>query len=707
MSNLKIITRKSNLQKFNIQEIIDLLEEKNCILADEFMNIDERELKVPILDQMDTFLNSIDEKGLKLTTKGKLPIALVKEISLVNPSYGDQRFLKFIKRFIEDESRSAQQVRILAKHLKFIKTSKNRLFLTNKAKAYQSLKASEKFIVLFESFLSLNLGYFDGMDDFDMLNGIAPLYLHIIAQEKSAYRTVAIYDDLFFEKNAHLKMPILLQLLKTTNIRLEEGERLDSKEMMLKVVKKHFDKYAELRLFQRFFALFGLLEERGYRFNKETQEFEPYEAQKSPLLEKFIKLDNVINKEHLLTKKMVHLLKQDIQEKNLNITNLFHDFAYLMSTLANHPFPPTSLVVDDIIKQKMIIGIQADNQAKLYTTLYEGLKTAILLFTQYAMEPSQKQQLKEMFEEFIEAIALLIDSDKKPFLIYKEFESVPLFLFELLSKEYGVDLTKGNPDGIMEEHFNIEVAEDLEVVFSHLNILQKQSKKLKRTTKDFKLLIKETIRSYVLAIFSLHTYQLENRVVQDDEILPIPKSDGFIEKIFEFKITLQGIDNPIIYRTIQVPSNFTFYDLHLVIQNAFNWHDAHLFEFMIKNKQIADYEDEFMEENILPSREILLEDEFKRKSQKALYIYDFGDHWEHEIILKKSFKPEEGKKYPLCIEAQGNTPPEDVGGVWGFEDFKKIMQDKNHPEYLEMKEWYDHDYDANACSVDAINKTLL
>ncbi|MFK5937965.1 MAG: plasmid pRiA4b ORF-3 family protein [Sulfurimonas sp.] len=694
------------MQKFNLQATMSSLEEKNLILADEFMNIDERELKVPILDQMDTFLNGINEKGLKLTTKGKLPTALVKEISLANPSYEDQRFLKFTKRFIEDESRSAQMVRVLAKHLKFIKTSKNRLFLTNKAKAYQTLKASEKFIVLFESFLSLNLGYFDGMDNFDLLNEITPLYLHTIAQEKRAYRRVASYDDLFFEKSTHLEMPVLLQLLKTTNIRLEEGELLDSQEMMLKVTKRHFESYVELRLFQRFFALFGLLEERGNRFNKETKEFEPYEAQKSPLLEKFIELNNVINKDHLLTKKMVHLLKKDIQEKNLDITNLFHDFVYLMSTLGNHPFPPTSLVVEDIIKQKMIIGTQANNQTKLYTALYEGLKTATLLFTQYTMDSSQKEQLKKLFEEFIEAVVLLIDSDKKPFLIYKEFESIPLVLLELLSKEYNIDLNTGDPHEIIEQHFNKEVAKDIEMVFVHLAILQKQSKKLKRVTKDFKLLIQETIRFYILAIFSLYTYQLENKVMQEDEKLPTPKSDGFTEKIFEFAITLQDIDNPVIYRTIQVPSNFTFYDLHVIIQNVFDWHNAHLFEFMIKKKQIADHEDEYGEENILPAREILIEDEFKRKSQKALYIYDFGDHWEHEIVLERSFKPEEGKKYPLCIEAQGNTPPEDVGGVWGFEDFKKIMQDKNHPEYLEMKEWYGSDYDANACSVDVINAKL-
>ncbi|WP_434581568.1 plasmid pRiA4b ORF-3 family protein [Sulfurimonas sp. NW15] len=696
------------MNKFDIQKIISSLREKNLgglVVKEEFTNIDKKELQVPILDQMDTFLNGIDEKGLKLTTKGKFPTALVQEISLVNPSYEDQRFLKFIKRFIEDESISAQRARVLAKNLKLIKTSKNRLFLTPKAKAYQALKASEKFIVLFDSFLSLNLGYFDGMDNFDLLNELAPLYLNAIAQEKKEYRSTASYNDLFFSKYPQLEMSVLLELLKSTNIRLQDGELLDSQEMMQKVTKRELVHYVEIRLFKRFFALFGLLEERGDRFNKEKKESEPYEAQKSSLLEKFLKIEELANTDHLLTKKLVHTLKKDIQDKNLDINTLFHDFVYLMSTLANHPFPPTSLVVEDIIKQKMIIGTQAENQTKLYTTLYEGLKTAVLLFTQYATA-SHKEQLMKQFQEFIEAVTLLVDSNKKPFLIYKEFEAIPLFLLELLSKEYGVDITKGNPDEIIEQHFNKEVAEDIEMVFGHLSALQKESKKLKRTTKDFKQLIQDTVRSYILAIFSLYTYKLENAMMQNDEKLPTPKNDGFSEKIFEFKITLLGIDNPTIYRTIQVPSNFTFYDLHLVIQNAFNWDDAHLFEFIIKKKLIADHEDEFGEENILSARDILLEDEFKRKSQKAIYIYDFGDHWEHEIVLKKSFPPEAGQQYPACIDAQGNTPPEDVGGVWGFEDFKKTMSDKNHPEYLEMKEWYDRDYDPNECSIDLINTKL-
>jgi len=694
------------LQKLNLDEIITSLEKQNLIIDKNFLNTDESELKVAILQQMDIFLNAIDDKGLKLTTKGNLPTALVKEITLVNPSYQEKRFLHFTKRFIEDESMPTQRARILAKHLKFIRTSKNRLFLTNKAKAYQTLRASEKFLVLLESFLSLNLGYFDGYEPFDLLNQIAPLYLYAIAEENASYRTVEYYDNLFFTKNAHLEMSIILALFKEITISLDETESLKSKEELLKTGKKHFSPYVKLRLFERFFAIFGLIEERGDRYNKELEELEPYEAKKTSLLDKLINPHEVVDKNLLLTKKMVHSFKNEIQEKSLHIENLFHDFAYLMSTLANYPFPSTSVVVEDIIKQRMIIGTQATNQTQLYTRFYEGLKTAMLLFTQYAMNGLEKEQLKKMFEDFIDAIVLLVDIKKKPFVIYKEFEIMSMFLFDVFTKEYGIDLQREKPDEIMAQHFNQEVSEDVKLFFYHLSLLQKQSKKLKRISTEYKLLIKDTIQSYILAIFSLYTYQLEHKIIQEDESMPVPQSDEFTEKILEFKITLQGINNPVIYRTIQIPSNFTFYDLHVIIQSAFNWEDAHLFEFMIKKKRIGDYKDEFGEENLLSAREILLEDEFQRKAQKALYIYDFGDNWEHEIVLQKSFEPQKGKKYPVCIEAQGNTPPEDVGGVWGFESFKEIMKDKNHSEYLEMREWYDHEYDENYCSINKINAML-
>jgi len=505
--------RKSDLQKFNISEIITSLEKKNLILADDFISIDESELKVSILDQMDAFLNAIDEKGLKLTAKGKLPTALVKEISLVNPSYEDQRYLQFTKRFIEDESLSAQRVRILAKHLKLVKTLKNRLFLTNKAKVYQALRASEKFLVVFESFLSLNLGYFDRYEPFDLLNEIAPLYLHTITEQEKAYRTVEDYDKYFFEKNANLEMPIILNFIKVARLTLDEGETIDSKEKIAEVGRRDLSKYIQLRLFERFFALFGLIEERGDRYNKERGELEPYEAQKTPLLDKFIKPQEVVDKNLLLTKKMMHSFKIEIKEEKLLIENLFYDAVYLMSTLGNYPFPSTSVVVKNIIKQKMIIGTQADKQTQLYTSLYEGLKTAILLFTQFTMSNTDKEQLRKMFEEFIDAVVLLVDINKKPFVIYKEFEAMPMFLFDLLSKEYGINLKAGNLEEIVAKHFNKEVSEDLEVFFSHLALLQKQSKKLKRVTKEYRLLIKDTIQSYILVIFSLYTYQLEHKII--------------------------------------------------------------------------------------------------------------------------------------------------------------------------------------------------
>ena len=290
-------------------------------------------------------------------------------------------------------------------------------------------------------------------------------------------------------------------------------------------------------------------------------------------------------------------------------------------------------------------------------------------------------------------------------MIYTQLESLPSFMLELLSKKYGISIQAGNFEDVIAKQFNNEVSEDIETLFSHLSQLQKQSKKLKRVTKEYVALLKDTLQSYVLAIFSLYTYQLENRVEQGVEMV-VPQSDGFVEKVFEFKVTLRDI-TPEISRVVQVPSDFTFYDLHSVIQSAFNWENSHLFEFIIKKRVIADYEDEFGEEDILAARDILLEEEFKRKSQKGLYIYDFGDNWEHEIFLRNTFTAEKGEKYPNCIDAKGNTPPEDVGGVWGFENFKTIMRDKSHPEYMEMREWYDHDYDENYCSVASINKKFF
>ena len=91
---------------------------------------------------------------------------------------------------------------------------------------------------------------------------------------------------------------------------------------------------------------------------------------------------------------------------------------------------------------------------------------------------------------------------------------------------------------------------------------------------------------------------------------------------------------------------------------------------------------------------------------RFIYEYDFGDSWQHEILLEKILEPEPNVAYPRCIEGARACPPEDVGGIWGYGDFLEAISDPNHEDHDERVEWVGGEFDPEKFSVDKVNKEL-
>ena len=91
---------------------------------------------------------------------------------------------------------------------------------------------------------------------------------------------------------------------------------------------------------------------------------------------------------------------------------------------------------------------------------------------------------------------------------------------------------------------------------------------------------------------------------------------------------------------------------------------------------------------------------------RFIYEYDFGDSWQHEIVLEKTLEPEPGITYPRCIEGERACPPEDVGGIWGYAEFLDAISDPNHEDHDERVEWVGGEFDPEKFSVDKVNKEL-
>jgi hypothetical protein len=173
------------------------------------------------------------------------------------------------------------------------------------------------------------------------------------------------------------------------------------------------------------------------------------------------------------------------------------------------------------------------------------------------------------------------------------------------------------------------------------------------------------------------------------------------QNVYQFKITLEHI-KPAIWRRIQVPETYTFWELHVAIQDAMGWNDHHLHAFNMVNPQgIKDiigipYDEGWDTVKTLPGWKTSLAAYFSSQNKIAAYVYDFVDSWEHKIRLEKILPMESGIKYPLCLAGERACPPEDCGGTGGYEEILEIIKDPAHEDYAERMEWLGEEFDSEA-----------
>ncbi len=164
----------------------------------------------------------------------------------------------------------------------------------------------------------------------------------------------------------------------------------------------------------------------------------------------------------------------------------------------------------------------------------------------------------------------------------------------------------------------------------------------------------------------------------------------------QFKIQLLGVDSPPVWRQVIVPSHYTFKFFHDIIQDVFGWENDHLYCFSPKgwgsSPQIMEIdEDNLGKGKTLESSETPLSDIFKKKGQNFIYTYDFGDNWDHQIVLEEILQEEISR--PSCIDGKGQCPPEDCGGASGYENLKAILNNPASAEHEDMKGWLGLDDD--------------
>jgi hypothetical protein len=162
---------------------------------------------------------------------------------------------------------------------------------------------------------------------------------------------------------------------------------------------------------------------------------------------------------------------------------------------------------------------------------------------------------------------------------------------------------------------------------------------------------------------------------------------------------------------VQVLDNITLGQLHWIIQLAMGWTNSHLHSFEVGKYPLytrygaimpdLGFEDDTKDEEKTVLNQIVQGEKFK-----FFYVYDFGDNWEHEILVEKILPIDPQVKYPICIKSKRACPPDDCGGVWGYIDLIDIIQDPEHPDHESMLEWVGGSFDPEACDLKAINEQL-
>jgi hypothetical protein len=176
--------------------------------------------------------------------------------------------------------------------------------------------------------------------------------------------------------------------------------------------------------------------------------------------------------------------------------------------------------------------------------------------------------------------------------------------------------------------------------------------------------------------------------------------------LYLLKITLHGVTKPPVWRRIAVPAGLTLDLLHEVIQAAMGWEDGHMHVFSTPGR---DYGVPGSDLGYADERKVMLAQVLPRPGARMRYTYDFGDDWEHDIVLEKILSPDTAAGLS-CLAGKGACPPEDCGGAWGYASLKEALADPGHEEHEDLLDWLGldsaADFDPARFRLDEVNASL-
>lgn len=159
---------------------------------------------------------------------------------------------------------------------------------------------------------------------------------------------------------------------------------------------------------------------------------------------------------------------------------------------------------------------------------------------------------------------------------------------------------------------------------------------------------------------------------------------------------------PMIWRRLLVPANITLPKLHRAIQGAMGWSNSHLHQFHIGNERYSE-PDPYDNGRLIDEKGVKLSSLLVEQVREFIYEYDFGDDWQHRLVLEQVQQAHPSWKGSLCTAGQRACPPENVGGIWGYAEFLSAIANPQHEQHIDMLCWIGGVFDPEGFDINSAN----
>ena len=178
--------------------------------------------------------------------------------------------------------------------------------------------------------------------------------------------------------------------------------------------------------------------------------------------------------------------------------------------------------------------------------------------------------------------------------------------------------------------------------------------------------------------------------------------------IYQLNISLRRI-KPTIWRQLIAAADTPLDRLHTIFQIAMGWEDCHLHEFDAGGRRYGVPDQQWTGERFskfLNEKGHTLQDIAAGEGSRFVYTYDFGDDWQHDVLVQTVRKPESGDRFPRCLAGERACPPEDSGGAPGYSELLEALNDPKHDRHEELTEWIGGSFDPEDFDLGRINRQL-